>query len=94
MVGDLGALALEREHGAGLDGDAVDMHDAGAALGGVAADMRAGEPQVLAQELHQQRARFDSGCTRHAPIGALMCAPSCGDDGTRQTRDSSIALVV
>ena len=35
------------------------MHDAGAALRGVAADMRAGEPQVLAQELHQQGARID-----------------------------------
>ena len=40
---------------------AVEMHHAGAALAGVAADMRAGEPQVLAQELHQQRARIDVG---------------------------------
>ena len=39
--------------------DAVDMHDAGAALRGVAADMRAGQPQIFAQELHQQGARFD-----------------------------------
>ena len=38
---------------------AVDMHDAGAALGGVAADMGAGQPQILAQELDQQRARLD-----------------------------------
>ena len=37
------------------------MHDAGAALAGVAADMRAGEAQILAQELHQQRARIDVG---------------------------------
>ena len=37
------------------------MHDAGAALRGVAADMRAGEPQVLAQQLHQKRARVDIG---------------------------------
>ena len=34
---------------------AVDMHHAGAALAGVAADMRAGQPQPLAQEIHQQR---------------------------------------
>jgi hypothetical protein len=30
------------------------MDDAGAALAGVAADMGAGEPQILAQELHQK----------------------------------------
>src|SRR5690348_16672018 len=57
--GDLGALALKRERGAGFCSDAVDMHDAGAALGRVAADMRAGQPEVLAQELHQQGARLD-----------------------------------
>ena len=44
-----------------LTARAVEMHDAGAALAGVAADVRAGEPQVLAQELHQQRARIDVG---------------------------------
>ena len=57
--GDLGALTLQRERGAGLGRDAVDMNDASAALRGVAADMRAGQPQILAQELHQQGARFD-----------------------------------
>jgi hypothetical protein len=35
------------------------MNDAGSALRGVAADMGAGEPQVLAEELHQQGALFD-----------------------------------
>jgi hypothetical protein len=35
------------------------MHDAGAALARVAADMGAGEAQGLAQELHQEGARFD-----------------------------------
>ena len=39
------------------------MDDAGAALGGVAADMGAGEPQILAQELHQQRAGSTSAVT-------------------------------
>ena len=38
---------------------AVHVHDAGAALRRVAAHMGAGEPQVLAQELHQQGARVD-----------------------------------
>ena len=37
------------------------MDDAGAALRGVAADMGAGQPQILAQQLHQQRARIDVG---------------------------------
>jgi hypothetical protein len=37
------------------------MHDAGAALRGVAADMGAGQPQILAQELHQQGAGIDIG---------------------------------
>ena len=57
----VGAFELQREHGAGLHRLAVDLHDAGAALRGVAADMRAGEPQILAQQLHQQRARIDIG---------------------------------
>ena len=35
------------------------MDDAGAALARVAADMGAGQAQVLAQELHEQRARLD-----------------------------------
>ena len=56
---DIGALSLQDQHGAGLDRLAVDVNDAGPALRGVAADMGAGEPQVLAQELHQQGARID-----------------------------------
>src|SRR5947209_1810634 len=35
------------------------MHHAGAALAGVAADMCAGQAQILAQELNEQRARID-----------------------------------
>jgi hypothetical protein len=41
---DLGALALQREQSAGFGCDAVDMDDAGAALRGVTAHMRAGQP--------------------------------------------------
>ena len=48
--GDVGAVGLAREHGAGLHRLAVDMDDAGAALAGVAADMGPGEAEVLAQE--------------------------------------------
>ena len=57
----VGAFELQRQHGAGFDRLAVDVNDAGAALRRVAADMRAGEPQILAQKLHQQRARIDVG---------------------------------
>ena len=57
----VGAVRLHRQHGAGLDRLAVDMDDAAAALRGVAADMGAGQPQDLAQELDQQRARLDGG---------------------------------
>src|SRR5215813_998527 len=57
--GDVGALDLPGEDGARLHGLAVDMHDAGATLRGVAANVGTGEPQVVAQELHQQRARID-----------------------------------
>src|SRR4051812_17065493 len=46
--GDLGALGLDREHGARLDGLAVNVDGARAALAGVAADVRAGEPELLA----------------------------------------------
>ena len=55
----LGAVGLHREHGAGLDRAAVDVDHAGAALAGVAADMGAGEAEMLAQELDQERARLD-----------------------------------
>src|SRR5271166_2771326 len=52
---DVRPLAARGEDCAGLDRDAVEMDDAGPALGGVAAHMRAGEAKILAQELHEQR---------------------------------------
>src|SRR6476620_10283258 len=57
----VGALALQRQRGAGLHGNAVQMDEAGAALRGVAADMGACEPKMLAQELDQERAGVDIG---------------------------------
>src|SRR5579862_4375758 len=54
--GDVRARRLRREHGAGLHRAPVHMHDAGAALAGVAADMRAGQSQLVAQEIDEQRA--------------------------------------
>jgi hypothetical protein len=56
---DLAAFSLYRKDGAGLDGLAVEIDGAGTAMGGVAADMRTGQAQMLAQEVDQQRARFD-----------------------------------
>jgi hypothetical protein len=57
----VGALELQREDGARFDRFAVDMHDTCAALRRVAADMRASEPQMFAQQLYEQRARIDIG---------------------------------
>ena len=63
------AFGLHRQQGASLDGLAVDMDDAGAALAGVAADMRAGQTELLAQQLHQQGAAFDRRRNRLAVHG-------------------------
>src|SRR5262249_49152690 len=63
---DLGAIGLDGEHGAGLHRLAVEVHRAGAAMAGLAADMRAGQVELLAQEMDQQRARFDEGLDRLA----------------------------
>src|SRR6476469_2161811 len=45
---DLGAIGLHREHGARLDGLAVDVHRAGAARRGVTTDVGAGQAELLA----------------------------------------------
>ena len=52
-IGADSAVDVERQHVARLHRQAVHMHDAGTALGGVATDVRAGQPQVLAKEVHQ-----------------------------------------
>ena len=52
--GDLGAGHLGRQDVARLDGAAVDVDGAGAALGGVAADVGAGEVEVLADRVHEE----------------------------------------
>src|SRR6516225_8281556 len=44
----IGSFELQRQNRAGFDRLAVDMHDTGAALRSVTADMRAGKPQVFA----------------------------------------------
>ena len=59
MVTTVGAVRLQRQRGAGLDCDAVEMDGAAAALAGVAADVRAGQPELVAQQVHQQGAVLD-----------------------------------
>jgi hypothetical protein len=54
-----GAVRLRGEDGAGLHGIAIEMHGAGAALAGVAADVRARERKLVPQEIDQKRARID-----------------------------------
>ena len=58
---DLVAVGHHRKGGAGFHRLAVEMHHAGAALRGIAADMGAGQPQVFAQKLDQQGAGVDIG---------------------------------
>ena len=55
----LGALGLEREHRAALHRAPVDEHGAGAALARVAADVRAGQPEPVAERVDEQRPPLD-----------------------------------
>src|SRR5450631_381025 len=57
---DRGAVALHRQHQAAAHDLAVHPHGAGAADAMLAADMAAGERQILAQEIDQRLARFDA----------------------------------
>jgi len=52
-------MRLERQHRAALHGLPVAMNGAGAALGGITADMRARQAQDFAQEVDQQQPRTD-----------------------------------
>src|SRR5436189_1402190 len=55
----LSAVRLHREHQAGAHRLAVEQHGAGAAHAVLAADVGAGEPQVLAEEVAQEEPRLD-----------------------------------
>ena len=56
---DLVSLAHHGEDRAGLDRLAVHLHDARAAVGGVAAPVRAGQPGRVADEVDEQLTRLD-----------------------------------
>src|SRR5262245_56800678 len=57
---DARAVALHREHQTTAHDHAIDAHRTGAADAVLAADMAAGEAQVLAQEIDQSLARIDA----------------------------------
>ena len=80
---DLGAVALHRQHQAAAHDLAVHPHGAGAADAVLAADMAAGERQILAQEIDQRLARLDAlsdalavdGEGNVEGVSSLMTAP-------------------
>ena len=53
------AIAHHGERRARLHAFAIHMHHAGAALAGIAADMRAGHAELFAQQFHQKCAAFN-----------------------------------
>src|SRR5262252_3912599 len=63
---DVPAVGLHGEHGAGLHRHTVEEHGTGAAMRRVAADVRARQPQVLAQEMNEKQSRFDFALARGA----------------------------
>ena len=67
--GDLCPIRLDGEERAGFYRLAVDMHNASAALTGVAAYMSACEAELIAQELDKQRAALDIAGGRFAVHG-------------------------
>jgi hypothetical protein len=52
--GDIGAVGLPDQYGAGFNRPPVDVDDTGAALAGVAADMGTGQIQMIAQEMDEE----------------------------------------
>jgi hypothetical protein len=78
--GDAGAVGLNRETHAALDRHVVHVDGAGAAMAGVATDMRPGEIQLFAQKMDEQGARLDVGLDRLAVDGE-------GDVMLRHARD-------
>ena len=84
------ALRLDREHGAGLHALAVDVHVARPALAGVAADMGAGEAEIVAQKLDEQGAGGD--LARHLLAVDGHADLRLGHAGSPQTRCSPLAL--
>ena len=68
---DAAAIGLHGEHEAGARRGAIHQHGAGAADAMFAAKMRAGERQILAQEIRQMHARINGGF-HHAAVDAEL----------------------
>ena len=73
----VGAVGLHREDRAGLRAAAVDEDGAGAALAGVAADVRAGQAQLLAQEVDEQHAGLDVRPCATLPLTVIEMWAMC-----------------
>jgi hypothetical protein len=54
-----GAIGLNRQHGARLDALTIEQDNAGAALAGVASDMRTRQVQLFTEIVNQQCTRLD-----------------------------------
>ena len=82
---ELTAVRLRGQQRARLHRLPVQEHGAGAAARRVASDVRAGEPEGLAEEVHEERAGLDIGLS-HRPVdgdrdvghGVLLLAPFWG----------------
>ena len=92
-----------REDRARLHGLAVEQHDAGAAVGGVAAPVRAGQVERLADEVHEQLARLDVvrdllavDGHRHVHVRGLLVRRAVGRPAQRADGEHAgeMALVV
>src|SRR5947208_3134170 len=70
----LSAVRLHREHQAGAHRLAVEQHGAGAAHAVLAADVGAGEPQVLAEEVAQDQPVLAAVYVRHVHEPVLLLA--------------------
>jgi hypothetical protein len=80
---DGAAVGLHRQHQAAAHDLAVHADGAGTAHAVLAADVRAGEAELLAQEVDQVLARLD------APRDALVVDGQCGFESVFHARESS-----
>jgi hypothetical protein len=72
---DLRSIGLGRQDRARLNGPAVQMNRAGAALASIAAHVRAGELEIFSEEVDEQGARLDRGF--------VLYAVNCDANGNR-----------
>ena len=59
------------------------MHRAGAAVAGVAADVRAGQVEVVAEEVDEQPARLDLALVASSPLTSTVIVAAAGSASTR-----------